>query len=133
MLERHGHGSWFFYSRSLKLKVIWHFFKNSRDIVCLRIGVQKRKVYLKGEDQKQILLSKVGTGKELWSENLDPKRIVISKRRTGKIIFQSLLLRKSFFLVPSFEITFPFWFPILRHTLSLEVWENVYFCCHKGV
>ena len=97
--------------------------------MCLRIRDRKKKVYLKREDRKRILLSKVGTGKELWSENWDRKRIVISEMGTGKlfpvpilrytVLFRSLLLRIKFFSgpqfwnhfsfpVPSFEIQFSF-------------------------
>ena len=122
----------FFSSRTLGIKRNWHFSKNSRDSVCLRIGDRKRKVYLKREDRKRILLSKVGTRKEFWSENWDRKRIVISKQGTGKIfpvpilrytiLFRSLLLRVKFFSgpqfwnhfsfpVPSFEIHFSFLVP----------------------
>ena len=57
--------SWFFPPKALKIQINLVFPKNSKDSVCLRIGDRKRKVYLKREDRKRILLSKLGTGKEL--------------------------------------------------------------------
>ena len=131
---------WYLSSITLKTKINWCFTKKSRDILSLRIGNRKRKLYLKREDQKRIWPWKVGTGNKLWSENWDRKRIVILKQGTGKIfpvlilrktiIFRSLLLRVKFFSrpqfwnhfsfpLPSFEIHFSFPVPYSEtHTIS---------------
>ena len=99
--------------------------------MCLRTGNRKRKVYFKSEDRKRILLSKVGTGKEFWSENWDRKRIVISKQGTGKnilgpnseiqILFRSLLLRVKFFSGPYFSDHFSFPVPSSEIHFSFPV------------
>ena len=73
-----------FFQKFMK-KIKMSVFKISRDTVSLRTRDRNRT-----GDWGKNLLSNVGTGKELWSQNLDLKRIAYLRCQTGKCFWSKI-------------------------------------------